>query len=100
MGDGGSKQLFVDGKLVGEVPITGNLEKDLEAATELMKAKGVYRQLTAPQVMFGQAAAFAGTAAHLFNNDLLQVPRCKPGAVRRECSVRSRTLSQGVEPSL
>jgi hypothetical protein len=72
------KQIFVEGKLIGEVPTTGDVQKDLEAAIGLMRAKGVYKKITAEQVIFGQAVAFANTAAYLFNNDLLGTPPRNP----------------------
>ena len=64
--------------MIGEVPTTGDVQKDLEAATALMRAKGVYKKITAEQVIFGQAVAFATTASYLFNNDLLGTPPRNP----------------------
>jgi hypothetical protein len=68
------QKIFFDGKLIGEVPATDNLEKFLAAASALLQSKG-HNPLTPDQAIFRQAASFATTASYLFNNDLLGVPR-------------------------
>jgi HEPN domain-containing protein len=69
------RKIFVDGQFIGEVPITDDNQKDMEAAIALMRAKGVYRQTTPEQAIFRQAVSFATTASYLHKNDLADVPR-------------------------
>ncbi len=69
------RKLFVDGKFIGEVPNTGDTQKDVEAMSALMRAKGIHRTVTPDQAIFRQAVSFATTASYLFNKDLLGFPR-------------------------
>jgi hypothetical protein len=69
------RKIYVDGQLIGEVPTTDDNQKDMEAAIALMREKGVYRETTREQAIFGQAVAFATTSAYLHKRDLAAVPR-------------------------
>ncbi len=69
------KTLYVNGVIVGEVPATGDRQKDIEAMRQYLKDKGLHREVTKVQAMFRQALSFATTAAHLHERDLLKAPR-------------------------
>jgi hypothetical protein len=73
-GGNGLKSIFVNGILVGQVPATGDLESDVEAVREFMKARG----LTAPSNPFraiqGQAIAFANSAHAIYERFLSTTP--------------------------
>jgi HEPN domain len=77
----GSKQFFSDGKYVGDIPASDDIMVQAKAAIELMKAKGLYRKIAPAETIFGQATAFATTAAHLFNNDLRGMPPPRPASL-------------------
>lgn len=67
--------LYLNGIVVGEVVVTGDHEKDMEAARQFLKDKGLYKEVTLVQAMFRQAVSFAITAAYLYKRDLLKLPR-------------------------
>jgi hypothetical protein len=67
--------LYANGIIVGEVEVTGDTAKDMEAARQLLRNKGLYKETTLVQAMFHQAVSFATTAAHLHRTDLLKAPR-------------------------
>jgi len=69
------KQLFVNGKYVGDYESTGDIESDGEAAIALMRAKGIYQETTPEQAIFRQAVSFATTSSYLYKSDLTTVPR-------------------------
>ena len=70
-----TKELYLDGKLVGEYAATGDDHKDKELAIALLREKGLYQQTTLEQAMFRQAVSFATTASYLYTRDLTTVPR-------------------------
>jgi len=72
------RKLFFEGKFVGKVPDTGDLQADLKAMSELMRARGAPAPLTRPQAAFRQASAFAINAQHLFNSGLVGAPPSNP----------------------
>ena len=59
------KKVYLNGKLVGEHPASGDLEKDQELAIALLREKGLYHEPTLEQAMFRQALSFATTASYL-----------------------------------
>ena len=67
--------LYLNGIVVGEVAVTGDREKDIEAMRRFLKDKGLYKEITLVQAMFRQAVSFATTAAYLYECDLLKPPR-------------------------
>jgi hypothetical protein len=69
------KTLYVNGVIVGEVPATGDRQKDIEAMRQYLMDKGLHREVTKVQAMFRQALSFATTAAHLHERDLVKTPR-------------------------
>jgi hypothetical protein len=69
------KTIYVNGVVVGEIPATGSRDGDMAAMRQFLKDKGLHREVTKVQAMFGQALSFATTAAHLHERDLLKAPR-------------------------
>lgn len=69
------KTLYVNGLIVGEVPATGDRQKDMDVARQFLKDKGLHREVTKVQAIFRQAFSFSTTAAHLHRQDLLTAPR-------------------------
>jgi hypothetical protein len=74
------RKIYFDGKYIGEVPQTGDQETDLKAMSKLLNERGHLRP-TRDQAMFGQAAAFADNAAHLFRTGLAGIPPPRPANV-------------------
>jgi hypothetical protein len=72
------RKVYFEGKFVGEVPDTGDMQADLKAMSELMRARGVAAPLTRCQATFRQAAAFATNASYLFNTGLTGAPPRNP----------------------
>ncbi|CAB3752987.1 hypothetical protein [Paraburkholderia solisilvae] len=70
-----TKNLYLNGIYIGDVPATGDNRKDAEVAHAYIKNKGLGREVTLVQRMFGQACSFANTAAYLYRNDLARAPR-------------------------
>ncbi len=70
-----TRQIYLNGKLVGEMPITGDDVRDQEAALQLLKDSGLYQETTLIQAMFRQSVSFATTASYLYKRDLTTVPR-------------------------
>jgi hypothetical protein len=67
--------LYLNGIVVGEVEVTGDSDRDREAALQFLKDNGLHKETTPAQAMFRQALSFATTAAHLHKTDLLRAPR-------------------------
>ncbi len=71
---GVNKTIYVNGIVVGEYVTTGDPEKDIEAAHEIIKSKGLHKETTEIDAMHGQANSFANTAKELYERDLRTVP--------------------------
>lgn len=69
------KTVLLNGVIVGEAPVTGDYDRDIEAARQVLKDKGVYKPVSRFQAMHAQAAAFANTSAYLYERDLKRPPR-------------------------
>lgn len=69
------KTIYLNGIIVGEVPATGDHDKDIEVVRQFLKDKGLHKEVTKVQAMFRQALSFATTAEHLHRQDLLKPPR-------------------------
>jgi hypothetical protein len=65
------RKIYFEGKFVGEVPDTGNMQADLKAMSALLRSQAGAAPLTRPQAAFRQASAFAINAQHLFNTGLV-----------------------------
>jgi hypothetical protein len=70
-----TKTIYLNGIIVGEVPATGDRERDIAVIRQFLKDKGLHREVTKVQAMFRQALSFSTTAAHLHRQDLLKAPR-------------------------
>ena len=68
------KKLYVNGIIVGEVEATGDVQKDLEVARDILKSMGLHKEVTLTQAMFRQALSFSTTAAYIHKRDLLTTP--------------------------
>ena len=71
---GVSKTIYVNGIAIGEYVTTGDPEKDIEAAHEIIKSKGLHKETTEVDAMHSQANSFANTAKELYECDLRTVP--------------------------
>ena len=67
--------LYLNGIAVGEFEATGERETDMRTALQILKDKGLHREVTPIQAMFRQALSFATTAAYLHKTDLIKAPR-------------------------
>ena len=86
---GSLKTVYLNGIIVGEVPATGDRDKDLEAVRQLLKDKRLHEEVTKVQAMFRQALSFSTNAAHLHRRDLLKAPRNgRPCAVCGQLGIR------------
>jgi len=68
------KELYFDGKLVGEYLATDDRQQELESAKNLLREKGLYNPPTLEQAIFRQAVSFATTASYLYKRDLTTKP--------------------------
>lgn len=68
------KTLLVDGKTVADVPITGDIEKDIAAVKSAMKSAGVERSVSSLEALLRQAASFATTATFIYTTKLSRKP--------------------------
>ena len=68
------KTLLVDGKPIADVPITGDIEKDIAAVKAAMKAVGLERSTSSLDALLQQAASFASTATYIYGTRLSRKP--------------------------
>jgi hypothetical protein len=59
-----------EGKIIGEIPNTGDDRVDAAATRQMLIDKGVYTPTTPFQSMFWQALSFCTTASYLYKKDL------------------------------
>ena len=64
------KDILLNGVIVGSYNTTGDNEKDIIAVREFLKKKGLYKEVTLNDAMYGQANAFAEVANNLYENNL------------------------------
>lgn len=69
------KKIYLNGEFIGEIPAEANDLEDMRAGRELIRAKGLYKEITIEQSMYNQAVAFAKTSAELYERGLKNVPR-------------------------
>ena len=60
-----TKEIVLNGLVVGSVATTGNFEQDAEAVRQFMKERGLWKKVEPGSAIFGQAVAFANAAAAL-----------------------------------
>ena len=68
------KTLLVDGKPIADIPITGDIEKDIASVKFAMNAAGVERTISSLNILLRQAASFANTAAYIYSTKLSRKP--------------------------
>lgn len=68
------KQILLNGVIVGEYESTGNVEEDMQASRTYLQEKGLWKEVSINDSMFGQANAFAETANLLYRKDLAKSP--------------------------
>lgn len=61
-----TQNVIFQGHIVGQVPVSGDLQTDMDAADDLIKSLGIDLSLTKEQLMFRQATAFKGAAEKLY----------------------------------
>jgi len=71
---GVKKDIYANGILVGEYISTGDPDKDIEAAHEIIKRKGFNGESSLINQMHNQANSFANTAKELYERDLRATP--------------------------
>lgn len=69
-----TQPLYLDGKLVGEIPKTGDTRKDIQNARDLFDSKGLSKKLEEADAMFQQAASFAKLALEIYHSKLNKIP--------------------------
>lgn len=69
------KNILLNGIIVGEVDVTGDLEFDAEVAHEFLNKKGLLKERTSSIEIFSTAVAFAKTSSHMYEHGLRQLPR-------------------------
>ncbi len=65
-----TKELLLNGVVVGNVEHTGDFEKDAAACMQFLKDKGLYQKADPVKTIFRQALSFATTASHLYKHGL------------------------------
>jgi HEPN domain-containing protein len=71
---GVQKTIYLNSAAVGEIIATGDPEQDMKAAQELLKEKGLYKEINKIDAMHSQANSFANTAKELYERDLKTTP--------------------------
>jgi len=62
----GTKKLFYNGNFICEYESTGDEQRDLELASDLLDARGFKSDEKPANSLFRQALAFSTTASYLF----------------------------------
>ncbi|CDT88450.1 conserved hypothetical protein [Vibrio coralliirubri] len=71
----GMKSVLCDNKLVGYVEDVGDPKAAAKLAHDLLKSKGLLREVSKAESIFNQAQSFANTSAYLYEKDLKSLPR-------------------------
>ncbi len=71
---GVKKTIYANDAAVGEIITTGDPEQDIKAAQDLIKDKGLYKEVNEVDAMHSQANSFANTAKELYERDLSTTP--------------------------
>ena len=69
-GEKKTKDILLNGIVVGNYESTGNDEKDIEIMQGILKDKGLWKEVEIEEMMFNQAQSFANTANTLYQNDI------------------------------
>lgn len=68
------KDIILNGVIVGSHNSTGDNEKDIHDVREFLKTKGLYKEITINDSMYGQANSFAEVAKNLYETHLKKSP--------------------------
>ncbi|WP_152004395.1 hypothetical protein [Desulfoluna spongiiphila] len=71
----GMRTVMCNNEPVGYVKETGEPETDVKLAKELLIEKGLWRDTSTTEAMFGIASSFAHTAKYIYEKDLMSLPR-------------------------
>ncbi|NVK25951.1 MAG: hypothetical protein HWE10_13575 [Gammaproteobacteria bacterium] len=71
----GMKTVMCDNKPVGYVKDVNDPKEAIRLAQELIKSKGLSREISKSESIYSQAQSFANTAAYLYEKDLKSLPR-------------------------
>jgi hypothetical protein len=71
----GTKKIVFNGQVVGEYESTGDIDRDTAMVRDILKSKGLHKEISLFQAIYNQAVAFANTSAYLYENDLKHSPR-------------------------
>jgi len=69
------KTVMCDNKPVGYVKDVSDPKETIRLAQELIKSKGLSREISKSESIYNQAQSFANTAAYLYEKDLKSLPR-------------------------
>ena len=75
----GMKTVMYDNKPIGYVKDIPDQEEAARLAKELLQKKGLWRDISKPEMIYRQAQSFANTAAHIYEKDLKSLPRSHLG---------------------
>ncbi|MBW2940304.1 hypothetical protein [Zhongshania aquimaris] len=75
----GMKTVMCDNKPVGYVKDVEDLEEAARLAQELLKPKGLWRDIPKAEMIYSQAQSFANASAHIYEKDLKSLPRNPQG---------------------
>jgi len=68
------KDILVNGIVIGQYETTGDTKKDYEAALKIIKEKGLDREVTTNDSMFGLANSFAKVAQNIYDDAFKKSP--------------------------
>ena len=68
------KTLYVDGRPVGDVLVTGDIETDIAAVKSTIRAAGLERPASSVDALMQQAMSFATTATFIYSAKLSKKP--------------------------
>jgi hypothetical protein len=71
----GMKTVMCDNKPMGYVKDVNDPKEALKLAKDLIKSKGLWREISKSESIYNQAQSFANTSAYLYEKDLKSLPR-------------------------
>lgn len=75
----GMKTVMFDNKPVGYVKDVEDPEEAARLAQDLLKSKGLWREIPKSKMIYNQAQSFASASAHIYEKDLKSLPRNPQG---------------------
>lgn len=75
----GMKTVMCDNKPIGYVKDVDDQEEAARLALELLKSKGLWRDIPKSETIYNQAQSFANASAHIYEKDLKSLPRNPQG---------------------